>query len=91
MNANIKKRTTKSTSRSATSVASKSKTDITEKNAKGAIKREVTTKLDEAGLDNLIRERAYFIWETEGRLHGDDVEIWLRAKKEILAQLKKSS
>jgi hypothetical protein len=30
-----------------------------------------------------IRERAYFIWEREGRQHGHDGDHWLRAEAEI--------
>ena len=33
-----------------------------------------------------IRERAYAIWEAEGRPHGRDVEHWARAANEIDAE-----
>ncbi|MBN1594975.1 DUF2934 domain-containing protein [candidate division FCPU426 bacterium] len=39
----------------------------------------------------MIRERAYQIWEETGREHGNDMDIWLQAKKEILAQVKKTT
>jgi len=32
-----------------------------------------------------IRERAYQIWEREGRPHGKSVEHWLQAEAEIAA------
>jgi hypothetical protein len=86
-----RKLTNKEKSRYATSVASKSNSNVTRKKTIDTVKAEVTTKLDETKLDNQIRKRAYAIWESEGRVHGKDVEIWFRAKKEILAQLKKSS
>jgi len=31
-----------------------------------------------------IAERAYAIWEREGRVHGRDVRHWLQAEHEIL-------
>lgn len=34
-----------------------------------------------------IEERAYAIWESEGKPHGRDVEHWLRAKAEAEAEL----
>ena len=34
-----------------------------------------------------IEERAYAIWENEGKPHGRDVEHWLRAKAETEAGL----
>jgi hypothetical protein len=34
-------------------------------------------------LEQAIRERAYAIWEEEGRLEGRDLDHWLRAKAEI--------
>jgi hypothetical protein len=30
-----------------------------------------------------VRERAYFIWEEEGRLHGNDLAHWFRSEAEI--------
>ena len=32
-----------------------------------------------------IAERAYALWEQEGRSHGCDVDHWLRAEAEIAA------
>jgi hypothetical protein len=36
--------------------------------------------------DDAIRERAYLIWEREGRPHGRDFEHWVRAQVELLAE-----
>ena len=32
-----------------------------------------------------IAERAYALWEQEGRPHGCDLDHWLRAEAEIMA------
>ena len=34
-----------------------------------------------------IRERAYLIWEREGRPHGRDLEHWVRAEVELIAEV----
>jgi hypothetical protein len=39
--------------------------------------------------EKAIRERAYHIWEEEGRPHGRDREHWERASREIEAEAKK--
>ena len=36
---------------------------------------------------NFIKERAYYIWEGEGKPQGRDLDIWLKAEKEVLSQL----
>jgi len=36
-------------------------------------------------IDTLIRERAYAIWEREGRPEGRERQHWERAAREILA------
>ena len=36
-------------------------------------------------IDNLIRERAYAIWEREGRPEGRERQHWEQAAREILA------
>ena len=33
--------------------------------------------------NELIKQRAYAIWEQEGRPHGREAEHWNRAKKEM--------
>ena len=38
-----------------------------------------------------IRERAYSIWEREGRLHGRDLDHRLRAEAEIAAEMSRSA
>ncbi len=37
----------------------------------------------QANQEVVIRERAYAIWEEEGRPHGRDWDHWLRAAEEI--------
>jgi hypothetical protein len=39
--------------------------------------------------ESRIKERAYHIWEAEGRPHGRDREHWERASREIEASSKK--
>lgn len=34
--------------------------------------------------EQAIRERAYAIWEEQGRPHGNDLDHWLRAEAEIM-------
>lgn len=36
-------------------------------------------------LESRIRERAYEIWNTTGRPHGQAEQHWLRAEREVLA------
>ena len=36
--------------------------------------------------EEAIRERAYHIWEREGRPHGRDFEHWVRAQVELIAE-----
>ena len=43
-------------------------------------------KLDEASLNRMIQERAYYIWESKGKPQGKDMDIWIQAKKEITAK-----
>lgn len=33
--------------------------------------------------EQVIRERAYHIWETRGRVGGKDLEHWLQAEREM--------
>jgi hypothetical protein len=35
--------------------------------------------------EQAIRERAYAIWEEEGRPDGKDLDHWLRAEAEIIS------
>jgi hypothetical protein len=36
--------------------------------------------------DDSIRERAYQIWEREGRPHGRDYDHWIQARVELIAE-----
>jgi hypothetical protein len=36
--------------------------------------------------DDAVRERAYQIWEREGRPHGRDFEHWVRAQVELTVE-----
>jgi Protein of unknown function (DUF2934) len=38
---------------------------------------------DPSAREQVIRERAYAIWEEEGRPRGRDLDHWLRAETEI--------
>ncbi len=38
-------------------------------------------------IEQRVRERAYAIWESEGRPQGRHREHWWRAEREILAEL----
>ncbi|MFO1148265.1 MAG: DUF2934 domain-containing protein [Alsobacter sp.] len=37
-------------------------------------------------LEARIREKAYELWESEGRPAGRDQDFWLRAEREIIEQ-----
>jgi hypothetical protein len=45
-------------------------------------------KLDECKLNQMIKDRAYFIWLEKGKPHGQDMNIWLQAEKEIRIRAK---
>jgi hypothetical protein len=45
-------------------------------------------KVDEGRLNQMIKDRAYFIWLEKGKPHGQDASIWLQAEKEIRAKVK---
>jgi Protein of unknown function (DUF2934) len=38
---------------------------------------------DTGALDDVIRTRAYFLWEQAGRPDGDGMQFWLDAQREI--------
>jgi hypothetical protein len=40
--------------------------------------------------EQLIRERAYFLWEEDGQPFGKDLAFWLQAEEEISNQTKVS-
>ena len=39
--------------------------------------------------EHAIRERAYYLWEQDGRPHGRDIEYWGRAAAEAEARPKR--
>ncbi|HXZ80186.1 MAG TPA: DUF2934 domain-containing protein [Terriglobales bacterium] len=41
--------------------------------------------LTNGNLEEAIRTRAYLLWEQEGRVHGQDVNYWLRAESELVS------
>jgi hypothetical protein len=44
------------------------------------------------GISNdAVRERAYQIWEREGRPHGRDFEHWVRAQVELTVEARSNS
>lgn len=43
-------------------------------------------KIDEGKLNQMIRDRAYFIWLEKGKPHGQDMNIWIQAEKEVRAK-----
>ncbi|MCK9573819.1 MAG: DUF2934 domain-containing protein [Candidatus Omnitrophica bacterium] len=47
------------------------------------------SKIDEKKLNQMIKERAYYIWESKGKPHGQDQKIWFQAEKEVLAKVKR--
>jgi hypothetical protein len=47
-----------------------------------------SSKVDEVKLQQMIREKAYHIWERKGKLSGKDWENWLQAEKQIRAKYK---
>jgi len=47
------------------------------------------SKVDEGKLNQMIKERAYYIWESKGKPHGQDQKIWLQAEKEVLSRVRR--
>ncbi|MCK9615434.1 MAG: DUF2934 domain-containing protein [Candidatus Omnitrophica bacterium] len=47
------------------------------------------SKIDEVKLNQMIRERAYYIWESKGKPKGQDQKIWLQAEKEVLSRVRR--
>ena len=46
---------------------------------------EVQEPANAEALRKEVEARAYALWESQGRLHGRDVEDWLQAVTEIMA------
>jgi hypothetical protein len=51
-------------------------------------KRPSHKEIDSVKLNQMIQERAYFLWEERGKPHGQDSDIWAQAEKDIRTQLK---
>jgi hypothetical protein len=49
------------------------------------------TEIRETAVRHLVAERAYELWENEGRPHGYDVIHWHQAEREILECLEEAS
>ena len=41
--------------------------------------------MEQTSLQDAIRERAYVIWQEQGRPNGRDVQNWLQAETELTA------
>lgn len=48
-----------------------------------------TCNLDNAKVNNMVKERAYYIWESKGKPKGQDTTIWFQAEKDIRSKIKK--
>jgi hypothetical protein len=46
---------------------------------------EVQAPASAEALRKQVEDRAYALWESQGRLHGRDVEDWLQAETEVMA------
>jgi hypothetical protein len=56
----------------------------------GAIPSEAPISARTSDLNKLIAERAYEIWENEGRPHGYDLIHWKTAEQEIMDAVKRA-
>lgn len=65
------------------------KKKTTEIKKTSAVKKASNCCIDEAQLSDMIKERAYYIWEEKGKPAGLDNEIWIQAQQEICARFKK--
>ncbi len=41
-------------------------------------------------VEELVRRRAYYLWEVEGRPHGRETDHWHRAQAEVQRELQRS-
>lgn len=48
-----------------------------------------STSISDDKLNDMIRERAYYLWEELGRPCGQDFDIWDKAEKQIRARVKR--
>jgi Protein of unknown function (DUF2934) len=44
-----------------------------------------------AGFDEMVRTRAYALWESEGRPLGRDAEHWLQSEEEARRELRRTA
>jgi hypothetical protein len=44
-----------------------------------------------AGFDDAVRDRAYALWESEGRPLGRDAEHWLQSEEEARRELERAA
>jgi hypothetical protein len=44
-----------------------------------------------AGFDEMVRTRAYALWESEGRPLGRDAEHWLQSEEEARRELQRTA
>jgi len=75
-----KQSSTTTTAQKATSTRKKTTTSASTKTKK-------MTLVNPSEIDNLIREKAYLLYEKRGGSHGADFEDWLRAEQEIKKEL----
>ncbi len=68
--------------------AKKNNTTTTEKPPKStlAVMEPILTTRENRNLEEVIRLRAYQLFEERGRAHGHHQEDWLRAEQEVLRQ-----
>jgi len=45
--------------------------------------------LDNTKINQMVKDRAYYIWLGKGKPAGQDTTIWLQAEKEIRSKIKK--
>lgn len=78
----VTKRTTKP--KAEKSAKAKSEPKATAAAAQAAAPAKVTTRA--VDINEAVRARAYQLFEQRGYSHGADLEDWLRAETEVLAQ-----
>jgi hypothetical protein len=52
---------------------------------------EIETPIRDAAIRHLVAERAYELWENQGRPHGHDVIHWHQAEREVCESLEQAS
>ncbi len=60
------------------------------RNPKSAATNAATELIRTDSIENMIRERAYYLWEGEGKPHGRETEHWQRAQADIERQMRPS-